>query len=39
LCQRINELEKEKDEALSALIAKNMLYNAALEQICSLKLK
>ena len=39
LCQRINELEKEKDEALSALVAKNMLYNAALEQIIMLKTK
>lgn len=39
LCQRINNLEKEKEEALSALTSKNMLYNAALEQICNLRLK
>jgi len=39
LCQRINNLEKEKKEVLSALSAKNMLYDAALEQICSLRLK
>jgi hypothetical protein len=35
----VNNIKKEKEEALSALAAKNMLYDAALEQICSLRLK
>ena len=39
LCESVNELKKEKEEALSALVAKNMLYDAALEQICKLRLK
>ena len=39
LCESVNELKKEKEEALSALVAKNMLYDVALEQICKLRLK
>lgn len=39
LCESVNELKAEKEEALSALVAKNMLYDAALEQICKLRLK
>ena len=39
LCESVNEIKNEKEEALSALVAKNMLYDAALEQICKLRLK
>ena len=39
LCKCVNDLKKEKEEALSTLAAKNMLYDAALEQICSLIVK
>ena len=39
LCENVNIIKKEKEEALSALTAKNMLYDAALEQICKLRLK
>jgi len=39
LCESVNELKKEKEEALSALVAKNMLYDVALKQICKLRLK
>ncbi len=39
LCKCVNDLKKEKEEVLAALTAKNMLYDAALEQICKLRLK
>jgi hypothetical protein len=39
LCESVNKHKAEKEEALSALVAKNMLYDAALEQICKLRLK
>jgi hypothetical protein len=39
LCESVNKLKTEREEALSALVAKNMLYDAALEQICKLRLK
>ena len=39
LCESVNEIKNEKEEALSALVAKNMLYDAALEQICKLRLR
>ena len=39
LCECVSKLKTEREEALSALVAKNMLYDAALEQICKLRLK
>lgn len=39
LCGRVNELKTEKEYVLSALAAKNMLYDVALEEICKLRLK
>ena len=39
LCEKVNELETEKEYVLSALAAKNMLYDVALEEICKLRLK
>lgn len=39
LCENVNKLKEEKEELTSALVAKNMLYDVALEEICKLRLK
>jgi len=39
LCKSVNELKAEKEYILSALAAKNMLCDVALEEICKLRLK
>jgi hypothetical protein len=39
LYDAITEIKEVRDEAISRLAAKNMLYDTALEEICKLKMK